>query len=347
MISKISKTLGIQNVNNTLFKKPNSITGKNICHFNVSVPNSVHQCDLLILPEDSGYNFALVVVDVYSGKTQALPSKGRTAQEILTLMKKIYDSNVLTLPETIQCDNGSEFKGVFKKYFESKNVKIRYGKVGRHKNQAYVESRNFTIGKILFEYMTAIESITGQPNLDWIDVLPVVITEINKLVKPKKQPNYKNKIPYENKSDLDVLDIGQKVRVKLDSPKEFINDEKLHGTFRAGDIRWSSDTYKITNTIMQPNRPILYVLNNKMFPAYNRNELQIVSHDDDEPDGEKLIIKNKTNRTYIIKDIIERKKESNRVFYKVLWKGFKTPSWETRVDLIKTNKDLIIEYEKN
>ena len=62
--------------------------------------------------------------------------------------------------------------------------------------------------------------------------------------------------------------------------------------------------------------------------------------------GEHLWTTNTKEYLTIIKDIIERKKENNRVFYKVLWKGFKIPSWETRVDLIKTNKDLIIEYEK-
>ena len=142
------------------------------------------------------------------------------------------------------------------------------------------------------------------------------------------------------------MDIGQKVRIKLDVPKEYINDNKLHGNFRAGDIRWTPEFHTITNILMQPNRPVLYTIDDKMFPAYNRNELQVVTEGDDEPDAKKLIIKNIKGRTYIIKDIIDKKKEKNKIYYKILWKGFKTPSWELRSELIKSNKDLINDYEK-
>ena len=48
----------------------------------------------------------------------------------------------------------------------------------------------------------------------------------------------------------------------------------------------------------------------------------------------------------IIKDIIDKKKEKNKIYYKILWKGFKTPNWELRSELIKSNKDLINDYEK-
>lgn len=347
MISKIGKILGIENINNTLYKKPVEIKGKNISHFSVDAPNIIHQCDLLTLPNDNGYKYALILVDVYNGKTYGLPSKSKSPDEILKLIKQIYSKNKsLKLPEVLQCDNGGEFKGVFKKYFDNNNVRIRYGQVGRHKNQAMAESRNFTIGKILFQYMTTVESVTGQPNLDWVEVLPIVLSEINKLVKPKKQPDYNNEIPYMNKEDLEILDIGQKVRIKLDVPKEYVNDNKLHGNFRAGDIRWSPEFHKITNILMQPNRPVLYTIDDKMFPAYNRNELQVVTEGDDEPDAKKLIIKNTKDRTYIIKDIIDKKKEKNKIYYKILWKGFKTPSWELRSELIKSNKDLINDYEK-
>ena len=105
---------------------------------------------------------------------------------------------------------------------------------------------------------------------------------------------------------------------------------------------------------MLPNQPILYTVDNTMSPAYGRNELQVVIADtenpmdllDDEPDGNKLIIKNKKDRTYIIKNIIDKKKEKNKIYYNVLWKGFKTPTWELRSELIKSNKDLINIFEK-
>ena len=200
--------------------------------------------------------------------------------------------------------------------------------------------------------MTTIESITGQPSLDWVDILPVIIKEINKHVKKIKVYNYNDNIPYQTKADLEVLDNGQKVRLKLDAPKEYINDNKLHGTFRAGDIRWTPEIHTITNIIMLPNQPILYTVDNTMSPAYGRNELQIVIADtenpmdllDDEPDGNKLIIKNKKDRTYIVKNIIGKKKINNKLYYNVLWKGFVKPSWTLKSEL---NKDIIKEYEES
>ena len=345
MISKIRKELGFDKINKTLYKTPIKIKGKNIAHFQVEAPNIIHQCDLLMLPNDDGYRYALVLVDIYNGKTFALPSKNKKPEEILKLIKQMYLKNkILRLPETLQCDNGGEFKGVFKKYFDDNNVRIRYGKVGRHKNQAFAESRNKTIGKLLFQYMTAVESITGQPSLDWVDILPVIIKELNKHVKKIKVYNYNDNIPYQTKADLEVLDNGQKVRLKLDAPKEYINDNKLHGTFRAGDIRWTPEIHTITNTIMLPNQPILYFVDNMMFPAYGRNELQVIEQDDDEPDGDKLIIKNKKDRTYIVKNIIGKKKINNKLYYNVLWKGFVKPSWTLKSEL---NKDIIKEYEES
>ena len=36
-----------------------------------------------------------------------------------------------------------------------------------------------------------------------------------------------------------LLEDGTKVRVKLDNPINYVDEKRLHGTFRASDIRWS------------------------------------------------------------------------------------------------------------
>ena len=38
----------------------------NYSHFDVTVPNEVHQADILFLPRDNGYKYALTVVDIAS-----------------------------------------------------------------------------------------------------------------------------------------------------------------------------------------------------------------------------------------------------------------------------------------
>ena len=48
---------------------------------------------------------------------------------------------------------------------------------------------------------------------------------------------------------------------------------------------------------------------------------------------------------YYIENIIGKKKEKNRIYYLVKFKGFKEPSWELKTDLIKTAFESIEKYE--
>ena len=47
----------------------------NFSHFDVFVPNEVHQADILFLPHDNGFKYALTVVDVASRYKDAFPLK--------------------------------------------------------------------------------------------------------------------------------------------------------------------------------------------------------------------------------------------------------------------------------
>ena len=51
----------------------------NFSHFDVTVPNEVHQADLLFLPHDYGYKYALTVVDVASRYKQAEALKNKVS----------------------------------------------------------------------------------------------------------------------------------------------------------------------------------------------------------------------------------------------------------------------------
>ena len=49
----------------------------NFSHFDVTVPNEVHQADILFLPHDGGYKYSLTVVDVASRYIQTEPLKAK------------------------------------------------------------------------------------------------------------------------------------------------------------------------------------------------------------------------------------------------------------------------------
>ncbi|EGG22990.1 hypothetical protein DFA_05120 [Cavenderia fasciculata] len=64
----------------------------------------------VILPNDNGFKYALVVVDLASRLTDAEPLQNKTAKEVRDAFIKIYKRGILK-PNIIQMDPGTEFKG--------------------------------------------------------------------------------------------------------------------------------------------------------------------------------------------------------------------------------------------
>jgi hypothetical protein len=107
--------------------------------------NNTHQIDLLYLPDDKGYKYALVCVDLayprYIGVEKLKNKKPEAVKSALLEIYKKY-KKYLKLPDILECDQGSEFKGDFMEYFNKKGLYIRYKKTGRHRQQACVEAVN-------------------------------------------------------------------------------------------------------------------------------------------------------------------------------------------------------------
>lgn len=268
---------------NNLKLIPLKQTKEEMNRFTVSVPNSIHQADLLYLPNDEGNDYLLVVVDVATGKTDFEPLKERTAQATRTAIEKIYSRNILNFPTfQIQTDQGSEFGGVFNKLFADKGITHRKGRTARHRQQAMVEARNKIIGKIVFTAQQAKELQTGEPNTDWIYLLPSLRTDINEFYSHQ---------PYvwdAKKSMLgkqDILDIGTKVRVVLERPVDLATDRPLpDARFRATDTRWENKIRTIERLIFQPNQEPMYIVSGIPHTAFPRKQIQVIRENEKMPD---------------------------------------------------------------
>ena len=59
-------------------------------HFNISRPMEMFQMDLLFLPEDKGYNYALTVVDCASRYKAARVLRSKSSAEVLENFIDIY-----------------------------------------------------------------------------------------------------------------------------------------------------------------------------------------------------------------------------------------------------------------
>jgi hypothetical protein len=334
-----------------LYKKPIKDKGVNMPHIDVREPNITHQADLLFLPNDNGYRYALVVVDCNNGLTDAVPLKSKESKDVLAGFKKIYQRGPLKIPQNLQVDSGAEFKGDVKKYFDDKHVYVRAGLPGRHRMQALAERRNQTIGTALLMRMTSQELLTGSVSNEWVDDLPVVIDAINKQVKLKPKKKYPD-VPVCKGDSCNLLKVGTIVRVILDEPRDLVTMQRLPGKFRSGDIRFDPKPRIIKQVLLKPGQPPTYLVDgdvgpNKIRPvAYTKNQLQVVPEDEQYPDTK--VIRGKPT-TYVVEKILDKRKHKNRIEFLVKWAGYphEQNTWEPRTQLIEDVPGLVLAFERS
>ena len=334
-----------------LYQTPKKDKGANMPKFQVLMPNYIHQMDLLTMPNDDGYRYMLVVVDANSKLTDAEPLKTKNSNEITQALKKIHKRKILGIPKIVHIDAGGEFKGDTLKYLKNKGIGIRIAEAGRHRQQAIVERRNQIIAKALFLRMAGQELLTGKVSREWTEDLPLLIKVMNKFQKNKKMPPMKD-TPICSGDTCNLLDVGTKVRVSLQSPRDAITGKPLHGRFRATDIRWDPKIRVIRDIILKPNYPPLYLLDGKKGEAkvqligYTKNQLQVIQEDEEFPDLS--LIKGKQT-TFIPQMILKKKKVRGKIFYLVRWAGFKAKddTWEPSSTLKEDVPELVEEFERS
>ena len=121
-------------------------------HYQVTIPNEMHQFDLLYMPLDTlyenKYKYILVGIDAASRYKFARSLRTKQAHDVAEMIADICKVGPLTYPSTFQCDNGSELKGEVTKMLEKHEVKIQQVTTKyKHTHTAFVEALN----KILAE----------------------------------------------------------------------------------------------------------------------------------------------------------------------------------------------------
>ena len=83
-------------------------------HYQVTIPNEMHQFDLLYMPLDSlyrsKYKYILAGIDAASIYKVARPLRTKQVGDVAEMIADIYKVGPLKDPKIFQCDNGSEFK---------------------------------------------------------------------------------------------------------------------------------------------------------------------------------------------------------------------------------------------
>ena len=341
-----------------LLKKPPKIKYKEMTHIKPMDKKLVHQADTLFLTNNKGYKYLLVVGDEGGDRQMdVIPLKSKDSKAIAQAFKKIYSGSILKKPLNVRVDPGNEFKGEAEKYFKDNDINVITSKIGRHKSQSIVENRNKQIAEIIFKRQMREEFISGEENSEWIALLPKVIKTINKRSKENMvdvRKDFKKKIKKKREPKTLKFGLGQRVYVKLEQPKNVINDKTHSGNFRATDLRYDHQKRKIVNIITDPGSPVLYILNHPTkkgkieHVGYSEKEL-IAAGDEDYGDVKDIVLKKKKLKSFIAERILDSKKVKGKTFYLVKWRGYpKTDtSWEPKKEFIKNehHNDLIEEYD--
>ena len=232
----------------SLYKKPVPEIGNQVPKAQVFEKGVYQQGDVLYSPEDKGFKYLLVIVDLYDNSVDAEPVKDILGKDndVLKAFQKIYSRNYLEIPLILTLDKGAEFtQQKVKDYLEKLEINVKYSLTGRSRQLAYVERQNQRIGTILMKRMASQELITGQVSKEWVDDIKPLIKLLNER---KKKPLVKeiSPDPIANEYTGNLLKIGTKVRLLLDKPIDTVRGKRLYGEFRSSDIKWTTKTYKIT-----------------------------------------------------------------------------------------------------
>ena len=129
-------------------------------HYQVTIPNEMHQFDLLYMPSDTlyrnKYKYILAGIDTASRYKVARALRTKQVIDIAEMIVDIYKVGPLTYPKIFQCDNGNEFKGEVAKMLEKHKVKIqRVTTKYKPTHTSFVKALNKILAERLFKVQDA------------------------------------------------------------------------------------------------------------------------------------------------------------------------------------------------
>lgn len=296
MLKKLQKQLRPDNREN--FKDLNSLQQTPRPETKIEMPTFMDfkkgysaQADMLFMPMAKyGYYRILVVIDNHTKKFDAEPLKSTTSAAITKAMTKVFDRGIVTKPIMMQVDGGSEFKNEFQKYCDNNDIRIRTSPPDRHRSQGMVESKNRTFGKFLYSFINEKElqnlkdaeakgKKKGAYSVDWYQSekhFRYIIDFINENTKAKVYSTQPFDYPISDDYNKHLLPVGSLVRTQLEAPIDIAQSKKLHGDFRATDIRWNRQIRPIEWVSLNPSSPPMYKVEGEKIMR-TRNQLQLMS----------------------------------------------------------------------
>ena len=261
-------------------------------HYEVTVPNEMHQFDLLYMPSDTlygnKYKYILAGIDAASRFKVARPLRTKQARDVAEMIADIYKVGPLKYPKIFQCDNGSEFEGDVTNMLEKNGVKIqRVTTKYKHTHTAFVKALNKILAERLFKAQDAQElNDPEKVSVTWVKHLYELVDELNDTetemigMKPKNAIIL-DEVPLAKQEAYppeEVLPEDGLYRYLL-QPSEEHDDQRCRATNRV----WSKETYRLIEVVESPGNWVMYYLKDGPERAFVSEELMLIPEDTELP----------------------------------------------------------------
>jgi len=234
--------------------------------------NGIIETDLFVMPEFNKYNYFLAFIDIRTRQMFVLPLKVKDKKTIRGAFEKalIYYKKI----RFIYCDPGAEFNNdEIKAFCKENDIFLRISRVNRNANSV-VEAYGGIVKKYLLEILSVKSLQDKRYILNWVEPLDDVVRAINKYNKtqfPKEYYETEWIVQNDKKGDYKV---GQLVHPIIDAPKGLLNDKRLHGSLRYGDLHFEKEPRKIEQVLpSNKGTPVRYLIEGINNASYMKKEL--------------------------------------------------------------------------
>ena len=322
----MNKLLEKLNIDETLTKPAKKDTF--FTKINDQIPHKKHlnyMADILFLPHTKKDAVGLfVIIDLATHNFDIEPIKNHSSEEILKAYQAIIKRKYIKDPYfSIQTDNEKGFLGDFEKYLTSKDVMHKIAYPYRHKQMSMVERLNRTLGRLFNGYMNSQELKTGKVYKEWDDVINTVRQDLNEIIKRKEIDPFTEKYMNPNMSMKPKFKVGDMVNVKLEVPRNSLNNKQNTTNFRTGDLRFDPIPKTIAKIFQYfgDKVPFRYMIKDRNNVTYTENELKLSTE---------------TIEKYEVERFLKEKKQGINTLLLVKWKNFpvKKATWQTKTILV-------------
>lgn len=265
-------------------------------------PNQIYAIDLidmeLYVSKNNRNKYILTIVDVFSGKTWLGKLTMKTAANVAREFERITEM----YPTYILCDNGTEFQGDFINYCQDNDIIIRNTTTYAPQSNGVVESKNKQVRKLIRDiflrtnklnwtrYLQNVEdnlnnTYNGKkkatPNQLWTpttEKVPMPRQTTRNLPEYLKQPlnpqqkEVKRMLSKQENYDDKVLEVGDKVRVKMSALYSGIRSILKSGKEKLLVVKYTPEIYTVVKRVKpRKTQKLEYYIANSLGERPNRS----------------------------------------------------------------------------